>query len=347
MTVTVRPADLDSEREAFLGVLERNLPDLAHRRRFEWLYRANPAGHAWSWVACDIETKAVVGAASVFPRAVWVGNRTERCGQVGDFAVDATYRSLGPAVMLQRATFGPVDSGMLTFCYDCPPHDQGMATFRRLRIDATCETRRYARLVRAERQVEKRLGSGRIAGAIASLANVALAARAAGGRREPGLEIAKHAGPFGEEFSVLDRVTGARGIVRSRRSAEDLNWRFREDPLHQYGVLTGRRRGELTAFLVFSSAGGEGLVVDLAGHLSGGVAVALLDAAAGAMRASGVQTLRMTVGDGQMSEILRQAGFRPRGAGPRVVAHTRPETEVGKILGHPASWCVQQVDLLA
>jgi hypothetical protein len=346
MTVTVRPVDLEGEREALFAVLTRNLPDLAHRRRFEWLYRANPAGHAWSWFACDTATEQAVGVASLFPRAVWVGDRVERCGQVGDFAVDATYRSLGPAVMLQRATFGPVDAGALAFCYDCPPHDQGMATFRRLRIDATRETQQYARLIRAERQVEKRLGRGRTAGAIASLANRWLSARATKDRPEPGLEIARHSGPFGEEFSVLDRASGAAGILRGRRSAADLNWRFREDPLHQYEVLTGRRRGELVAFLVFAAVRDEGLIVDLAGHLAPGVAAALLDAAADAVRPGGVQTLRTTVSEGHLSQALRQASFHPRAAGPRVVAHACSEAGVDQILAHPSSWWVRQIDLL-
>jgi hypothetical protein len=348
MTVTVRPAELDTEREALLAVLERNLPDLAHRRRFDWLYRANPAGHAWAWLACDSRTKEVIGTASVFPRAVWLGNRQHRCGQVGDFAIDAGHRSLGPAVLLQRATFAPVDDGSVAFCYDCPPHEQGMATFRRLRIDAACQTRRYARLLRAERQVEKRVGRSLVAGAVASLANAALAMRSARTRSESGLEIGEHVGRFGDEFSALDLTVGGPGVLRSRRSANDLNWRFRDDPLHEYGVLAARRHGELVAFLVFSWTGGDGLVVDLGGHLSGGVTVALLDAAAQFMRRRGVQTLRTTVGDGQrVREALRRAGFRLREPGPQVVVHGRPDVETARFFEHTSNWWIRQIDLLA
>jgi hypothetical protein len=348
MTVTVRPADLEVERESLFGPLERNLPDLAHRRRFDWLYRANPAGPAWSWFAYDDGTKEIVGVASVFPRAFWIGRRVERCGQVGDFAVDATHRSLGPAVLLQRATFQPVDHGVLAFCYDCPPHDQGMATFRRLGIETTCRTHHYARPLRAERQVERRLGRGAIPGAVTAIVNRVLAVRVAGQRRAPrGVEIAEHVGRFGEEFSVLDRDAGASEVVRSRRSAEDLNWRYRDDPLHRYHVLTARRGGELEAFVVFASAADDALVLDLFGHLPQSLAVALLDAAATAVRSTGAQTLRMTIGeDNEGGEAARGAGFWPRGQGPRIVAYAGRGIEA-RTLQPSSAWRIRQIDLMA
>jgi hypothetical protein len=347
MTVKARPADLEVEREALLGLLERNLPDLAHRRRFDWLYRANPAGRAWSWFVYDEGTKEIVGVASVFPRDFWIGGRIERGGQVGDFAVDATHRSLGPAVLLQRATFQPVDRGALAFCYDCPPHDQGMATFRRLGMEATCRTHQFARPLRAERHVEKRLGRGAFAAAVTGLANGLLWARTARRHAEPGVEIVEHTGRFDDEFSRLDREVGGPEIVRSRRGAEDLNWRYRDDPLHQYRVLTARRRGELLAFVVFSTAGDDAVIVDLFGRLSGGLAVALLDAAAAVIRSAGVQTLRMTVGeDAAGREAMGRAGFRPRGQGPRIVAYAGRAGQVATAL-HASAWAIRPVDLLA
>jgi GNAT superfamily N-acetyltransferase len=348
MTVTVRPANLEVERESLFGPLERNLPDLAHRRRFDWLYRANPAGTAWSWFACDLGTQNIVGVASVFPRAFWIGGRVERCGQVGDFAVDPTHRSLGPAVMLQRATFQPVDRGLLTFCYDCPPHDQGMATFRRLGIEAICRTRHYVRPLSAKRQIESRMGRGVVAKAITAVTNLALAAKSHRRYAEPGVEIEEYNGLFGDEFSALDRDTGGPEVVRSRRSAEDLNWRYRDDPLHSYRVLTARRRGELLAFIVFATAATDTLVLDLFGHLSCGIAVALIDATATTARSAGAETLRMTIGeDVAGGQTMGRAGFWRRGEGPRVVPYAGRDAQARAVLLRPTAWRLRQIDLLA
>ena len=143
MTVQIRPVNLDTEHEDLLGVLERNLPDLPHGRRFKWLYRDGYLGPAWSWLLWDSESRHPVGVASMFRRAIWRGGKVEMCGQVGDFAIDPSHRSLGPAVMLQRATFGPVDSGELTLRYDCPPNARGMSTFRRLRMTSNATLTRF------------------------------------------------------------------------------------------------------------------------------------------------------------------------------------------------------------
>ena len=137
MTLQVRAVNLDREHDELLGVLERNLPELPHARRFKWLSREGHLGPAWSWLLCDSGSREPVGLASLFRRAIWRGGKVEMCGQVGDFAIDPSHRSLGPAVMLQRATLGPVDAGQLVLCYDCPPNARGMSTFRRLKMEAS------------------------------------------------------------------------------------------------------------------------------------------------------------------------------------------------------------------
>ncbi|MGH7339954.1 MAG: hypothetical protein ACREKH_05625, partial [Candidatus Rokuibacteriota bacterium] len=337
----------ETERDSLLGPLERNLPDLAHRKRFDWLYRANPAGPAWTWFAHDDGTNELVGVASVFPRAFWIGGRVERCGQVGDFAIDSTHRSLGPAIQLQRATLQLVDRGALAVCYDCPPGDKAMATFRRLGMEPTCRTHNFARPLRAEGRIARRLGGGLVARTIATLANGALWLRSRRRHGEAGVEIEEHTGRFGDEFSALDREVGGLELVRSRRSAEDLNWRYRDDPIHHDRVLTARREGELQAFVVVRTGVDDALIVDLFGHLSRGLATALVDSAAALARSSGAQTLRITVGNDQDgAEIMRRAGFWSRGEGPSVVAYTGRAAGARSAVESSSRWWVRHIDLL-
>ncbi|MBI2216460.1 MAG: hypothetical protein HYU51_04105 [Candidatus Rokubacteria bacterium] len=348
-SLIVRTADPAGERETLLEILERNLVQLPHRRRFDWLYRDNPAGPAWAWFAWDTRTARAVGTAAVFPRAIWIGDRLARCGQVGDFAVDATHRTLGPAVMLQRSTFEPVDDGLLAFCYDCPPHDRGMAPFLRLGLDATRRTHRYASLLRAEREIRKRIGPSRAVLPLALLANAALAVRARRGTtRASGLEIAEHLGRFGEEFTALDGEVRDASLIRGRRCAEDLNWRYRDDPLHEHHVLTARRGGRLVGFVVVRMAGEDAHVLDLFGDLAAGAAPALLDAAADHARRRRAQTLQALLGEGHdVPDAWRRAGFRPRSAGPHIVAYTHPGAPLGARLRSPAEWLLRNVDLSA
>lgn len=328
MAVTIRPVDLDTEQEELLGVLERNLTDLPHGRRFKWLYRGNPLGPAWSWFACDSASGRVVGVASVFRRAMWIGPRVSLCGQVGDFAIDPSHRSLGPAVMLQRATFEPVERGLLALAYDCPPHERGMSTFRRLGMTARATTTRYARLLRADRQLHARLGRGPLAASIVPAANAVLRVMDTRVPRAAGLEVSVHGERFGEEFSDLDRRTGAGDTIRGSRAAGELNWRYREDPLRDYVVFTARRRGELKGFVVVAVSEGDAVLVDLFGDLSPGVSGALLHAVADHVRPTGAQTLQALASDGSaMGAVLLRTGFRGREAGPHVVTHEHRGSE--------------------
>lgn len=347
MAVHVRAVDLDAEQEQLLGVLERNFSSFPHARRFKWIYRDSPLGPAWSWLLWDSDPGRPVGAASVFPRAVWLGDKVELCGQVGDFAIDPTHRSLGPAVMLQRATFQPVDDGHLALCYDCPPNARGMSTFRRLRMGSNATMTRYARLLRTDRHVARRLGEGRAAAGVARLGNTLLHLIRRRGSRAVGLDIAIHTARFDEEFSSLDRRVGGGGVIRGRRAAEDLNWRYRDDPLQDYQVLTARREGELCGFAVVAYSGHDALVIDLFGVLSSEESADLLDAAARLAKDALADTLCVLIsGEHPLMGPLRHAGFWPRESGPYVVGHARAG-DTRTLLERGATWRFSYSDVMA
>jgi hypothetical protein len=350
MTVAVRPVNLNTEREDLLDILGRNLKALPHARRFQWFYYNNPSGIAWSWFVYEKESQKVVGVASVFPRSVWVGNEVKRCGQVADFAIDSTHRSLGPAVMLQRSTFEPVKDGLLGFCYDCPPHESGMSTFRRLGMKANCQMHRYARLLKTDRRMGEYLGQGRLAAYSSRLANLLLEVSASRKQKRAGVEIAQHTDRFGEEFSQLDAQVGGGEVIRGQRKAEDLNWRYRDDPLREYQVLTARQNGELLAFVVFSVSDQDAYIVDLFGIKFPDVAIQLLDAVADHLKGKqkSVQTLHATVSDNNdLMGILQKAGFRYRDKGAQVVAYTQPDTETFRVVHGGLRWSFNHADILA
>jgi hypothetical protein len=347
MAVQIRAVDLDAEQEHLLRVLERNFSSFPHARRFKWIYRDNPLGPAWSWLLWDSDPGQPVGVASVFRRALWVGDKVELCGQVGDFAIDQTHRSLGPALMLQRATFTPVDDGDLALCYDCPPNARGMSTFRRLRMVSNATMTRYARLLRTDRHVAKRLGEGRVAAAAARLANTLLHLVGRRSSRTVGLDIAVHTARFDEEFSLLDRRVGGDDVIRGRRAAEDLNWRYRDDPLQDYVVLTARRRGELCGFAVVTHSAHEALVVDLFGVLSSEESADLLDAAARVAWEARADALYVLIsGDHPLTGPLRHAGFWPRENGPYVVGHAQ-EGSSGTLREGGITWRFTYSDVMA
>jgi Acetyltransferase (GNAT) domain len=355
MSVVLRRVSPVEDREELLDLLKRNL-GASQEQRFEWRHANNPAGTSWSWFAYDRNSKATIAMASVFPRHMVVhGNRTMG-GQVGDFVVDAGYRSLGPAVLLQRATFEPVDSGELDFCYDCPPHDRGMSTFVRLGMHANCEVNRYALPLRSDMFLEKRLGNAVWTKPLVAVANLLLKLKITAHHCTPGIEIAALEGPFGDEFSKLDNDSYS-DTIRASRSKENLTWRYKDDPLAakqlptgtqgQYRVLVARRAGELLAFVVFFiQSDGIASIVDLFGRELSVVGRSLLEAAIDNCREEHVYVVHgFCSKDSALKLLFESSGFRARARGARVVAYASPGRPTGPLL-NSGRWSFSQVEIL-
>jgi len=270
--------------------------------------------------------------ASVLPRSFWVDGKKVLCGQVVEFAVDPAYRSLGPAVLMQRATFEPVNSGQVAFGYDCPPHDRGMSTFVRLGIQSSADVLRYALLLRCDEYLGERIGKGAWTGPLVATVNLALRLSRSG-KSVPGLEICQHDKAFDEEFSNLDRYLISAGKIRAGRAAEDLNWRYLEDPwaangsspgsTAPYRVFVARRAGELVAFaILFVQTDGIAWIVDLFGRDLLSVGRTLLEAVIDVCRRERVIRIDVLCSvESDLKSLVESAGFRARERVYRVVAY--------------------------
>lgn len=346
MSVSVRAARLENDCEATLSLLRSNLGHIPHERRHSWLYRCNPDGQPWVWFAVDNSTGKPVGVTSVFPRAVWLGERLTTVGQVGDFAIAPGYRSLGPAVQLQRATFGPVIRGELSFCYDCPPHEAGMSTFRRLKMKPNAKLIRYALPLRVDRQAQRLVRGA--AAFPAAAANLFLrAARAAFFRNPQRLEIDEHSGPFGSEFTELDEAVKHPSAIRGCRSAAHLNWRYCDDPLTKYHVLTARRGRALLAFLVLCLSEDIITVVDLFGRELQHAPAALLRETVRRFAAKRQTIEAFASENSESAKHYTRLHFRPRAIAANVVAYAQPGGDVANFLMGKAEWNWQQAETRA
>ena len=346
MTLSITPIDLVTDRQELIRVLERNLRDVAHEVRFSWLYLENPSGVAHTWFVRELTGK-VVGVASLFPRAVWLAGTPAVCGQVGDFGVDIGFRSLGPATILQRATFEPVLRGELAFCYDCPPHAKGMAMFHRLGLKENCRMHCYVRLLRADGQLKRMLGAT-VGGMSARVANFVLRRTNRRIKTQSGIEFALHVGAFGPEFSALDSAVVSSDVVRTRRSSEELNWRYRDNPLQRFETLTARRNGELIAYVIISTYGDDAAIIDLFGRELDEVGPCLVQELAELLLPRGLQTLRALVaGDSQATRVFRRAGFSHRAAETRVVAFCAPGSTADQAFKDQLRWDFRHCDVMA
>jgi len=343
MRIEIRQADLVADRPIVLDLVRKNLTEDATVERYEWLYRRNPDGAGKAWIASDGATGEPIGIASAYPRLMQVQGEEVTCWNLGEFAVNSSHRSLGPALLLQKASLGPILEGRVAFSYD-NPNTCFLAVYRRLGIPVTAHVARYLKPLRVDRRVARWIRSRLIARPLSALGNGLLrlgdvALRA--GRR---FEIRHHESPFDAGFTRLHERVSRRFPVCGGRRAEYLNWRYRENPLRRSQVLTAWRGGEMRGYVVFHHHLIDGYIEDLSGEEIPGLARELLAATVGRLRRAGALTVSAWALEGSpLVASLRGAGFFQMKGYPLVVC-TKPGGPFDGLVTDAGKWFVTRGD---
>jgi hypothetical protein len=87
--------------DALQDIWEKSLPSL-DKRRIEWGYIKNPAGPAVLYMLWHKKEKKFFGCCAVLPGEYKYGEEVISVGIPADFAILPEYRSLGPAIALQK-----------------------------------------------------------------------------------------------------------------------------------------------------------------------------------------------------------------------------------------------------
>jgi hypothetical protein len=323
LALQIRPADLGADRTAIVACLRRFLSPDAGEERYDWLYRDSPHGPASAWIAIDESRGETVGVASAFPRRALIDGSDTIGWVLGDFCIHDEYRSLGPALRLNRACLDAVDQGKAAFCYDFPSRSM-MAVYRRLKIAPIGNTVRHARVLRCGRRLGRSLPVPVLretATALGAIADFLPPRRRAGGSE---LTVTLHRDACGAEFDDLDRARRGGCRVHFERSAAHLNWRYRANPGTRFEMLTARAGGALRGFAVFAQDGSDARLDDVAA-VDDEATQALLDESSRLLWRRGAATLSMSVFASQpLAAALRRSGFRAREESP-VIFHGGPD----------------------
>ena len=318
MTTLVRPAQIDGERVALTAFLSTYLSSEATYERYDWLYCKNPAGMARVWVACEPEKGMIIGVSAAFPRQIYCRGDEVRGYVLGDFCIHPDYRSLGPALALQRSTLEQLYREGAGFVFDFPSTSM-LAIYKRLRIEPQESAIRFAKPLRADRQIQKRIPNKAARFTVAVAANAALRLRDAGLSRSNAWTIKEATLQCGEEFTVAFRQWAPRMGICAARSAEYLNWRFLQHPQRRYHFLTARKDGRLCGYLIYHWAGEDATVVDLLAEEEQ-VSKALLIESIAVTRSCGVHTVSAPFLSSYSGRaILEDCGFQQRESSPVVV----------------------------
>jgi len=320
VSLRIRPADLVSDRSLIVDCLRRYLTAEADAPRFDWLYRDNPHGAARAWIAMDEARGVTVGVASAFPRRAVVDGKNATGWVLGDFCVHDEYRTLGPALQLQRTCLEAVDHGSAAFCYDFPSRSM-MAVYRRLRVSPVGHVVRFARVLRWSARLRQSIRvpiAGHVLGSIASVADFRPPRR----RSSTGaLAVRPQTEPCGPEFDDLNAERRGSARIQLDRSAAHLNWRYRSRPGGRYAMLAARDAHGLRGFAVTDR---EAQILDLSAR-DEEAAEALLDESLAELWGAGAVTASCSLSASHsLAPLLVRRRFRAREASP-VILHPGPE----------------------
>jgi hypothetical protein len=318
MTLTIRPVALDQDAQAVVKLLAAHVNPRYDAARFDWAYRLNPDGPGRAWAAVEAESGEIVGVAGAIPRRVHVDGGQQAAWVLADFCFAERYRTLGPALRLQRACLEAAGQGGVAFCYDFPAGVM-MPIYQRLGAKPIGHLRRLVRLLRIDDKLRAVGVPSVLASALGAAGNLVLAGGVAVSRRTPGLEIALHSGSCGDEFSLLDRESLDETTARVRRSADYLNWRFLANPFRSHEIMTARRDGRLAGYVVLATDAGGPSIVDLSPSPRP-VTTALVAAAVRLAHRRRASAITASVMDSHPAmPALVELGFRARDASPVIV----------------------------
>jgi hypothetical protein len=331
VALTIRVADLGADRELIIDTLRRYLTPLSDAARFDWLYRGNPYGPAAVWIAVDDVGGETVGMASAFPRRAVRDGKDELCWVLGDFCIHTQYRTLGPALQLNRACLAGVGQGAVAFCYDFPSVRM-MAVYRRLGIVPFGQTIRFVKVLRWGRKLREMVsipGIRTALGILGAIGDLRPAPRPVPPR---GTTLALEERDCDAAFDDLDRANRKRFRLYLERSAAYLNWRYRANPLGRYEILSVRTGGELQGYAAFTQTGPDALLTDLFAREDDTTRL-LLGELTALLRGRDAVTLSAPVLSlHPLIPHLLDSGFQPREATP-VILHSGPGSEAMSPLG--------------
>ena len=243
---SVTLADLVLDRAEVEGVWDRGF-DVCPQRFINYL--TSPYGEGSIWVYRP-EGQAIHGAIGLHAQKLSVGGRVHNVGQIGNLAVDTKFRSVGPAVQLQRALLASLAETDRTLIFGVT--SKAVHVLRRAGCKPVGTAQRWVRILKSEKQLKKRIRPALLAQVAAPVVDVGLRllSRETFSRLPGGVSVGT-GNSFDERFDRLWERVSDRFPIATQRTAEYLNWRFFSEQDSPYQTLwVADSHGELTGWVV-------------------------------------------------------------------------------------------------
>lgn len=315
LSITIRKADLERDESLLVGFMAENLNLRITPQRYRWLYLNCPYGLANAWIA--EQQGEIVGTAAAFPRRM-LKPEGQTGWVLGDFCISARHRSLGPAVMLQKALLAALPQPPAIW-FDFP-HSNMLPVYKRLGLESNFRLIRWARPLRMDAKVRQLSNNPLVYNVLTAAMNSVLKVHGSILPRNREVEIRIGPAAFDEEFSRLASAAAAACGNSVLRTPDYLTWRYGLHPERRYQLATARLRGSMVGFCVFECAD-LAILADELFASDVGVTGAIMAELAGKSREWQANSISVPVAEGSsVATCLQQVGFKPRESAPVLVS---------------------------
>lgn len=337
----VSQADLPREGHEIVSFWKRNFPQWP-QSKFTWLYQDNVGGAASCWVVRDTTDGSIAGSTAVFPRTFSIAGRLCRGGITGGFLVDPRHRTVGPAIMLQKATVSACDGGQFDFLYGTP-NKSSEPVQRRVGYKVLGSELRLVRVLRSRNYVRRYVKSAPVTNLLSDAGDLVLRAIARERHLKPpeGLYRLETVSIFDERFDRLWQRSAGQHAIAGERTSVFLNWRFAECPYAHYetAALVCANSGEVDGYITYEVEGDVVHVADLFARDTAEVLDRLLAAFLLEQRQNGREAVNVLYfGNEAVLRSLAQFGFKIRETVRSMVIYGRPTGDLAAPLMNQAAW---------
>jgi len=282
--------------------------------RYKWFYLQNPAGRAQVFFLEHTETGRLVGVTGVGTREIWRRGALLRAGILVDFVVHPDHRIFYPALLLQMFVRGrATDEGRLLIGH---PNEISRAILRRAGY-RDLQFSRYARVVGYSDHLARFVP--RAVAAVPGLTIESIDRIVVGLRRRLGARLEwRWATRFDERYDSLWEARRTGEVSIGCRSRRFLEWRFMEEPNHNYRLLEFSRpkSAALLGYCVCEADSGTLTIADALLPVEPLAQRDALLALVPAARQAGMARISIAVaGDDALRRSLVASGFVKRDAG--------------------------------
>ena len=329
MSFSVLPVNLENDNGLLIEMMRRYLTPLSNERRYNWLYKENPEGPAKLWVLLSSDTNSIVGSAAIVPRRMYVGKQELRCALLVDLWTHPEYRTLGPALKLQRACLEEIRAGAYSLYYDFPQSSM-LAVHKRLGVDASHQLVRLTKPLNVERKFGRVAQLPVLGKLLTGGTNRLLALGDELRSQRSGCTISEQTDMFAEDITAFTRQHSSSYGACVARTASYLNWRFQSHFHNRFTILTAHQNNSFVGYIVFHYQGEAARVVDLFSIEDRRVTADLVFSALKVLKSRGALSVDIPcLCCHSQTSFLRKIGFFARETHPVIVSAPRANFDFG------------------